>query len=211
MKDSLRTLRGQKFIGTVELADEAARLISQFVPRQERGTVSEVPDERTIRYYISEGLISPPEGRQGASSIYGYLHLLQLLMIKRLQAEHLPIRKIKEVVEGRSESAIERLLEFQKGDDQSERPKNQATEYLESLLKPSKSRRLETPSSAHTAPPQLSASGAARSAWTRVEIEPGLEVHVREDYRLSTDIRDRQRLARTILNEIEKRSYAPRK
>ena len=187
MKESLRTLRGQKYIGTVELADVAARLISQFVPRPERGTVSDVPAERTIRYYISEGLISPPEGRQGAASVYGYLHLLQLLMIKRLQAEHLPIRKIKEV------------------------PKNQAMEYLESLLKPSKSRRPVMPSSVPTAPPQLSASGAAQSAWTRVEIEPGLEVHVREDYRLSDEIRERQRLARTILHEIEKHSYAPRK
>src|SRR5919201_7087229 len=109
MKEGLRALRGQKYIGTIELADEAARLISQFVPRQERGSVSEVPDERTVRYYISEGLISAPEGKQGAASVYGYLHLLQLLAVKRLQADHLPIRKIRELVEGKGEGELERL------------------------------------------------------------------------------------------------------
>src|SRR5215216_5467 len=100
MKEN-KDLRTQKYVGTAQLADEAARLISRFVPRQERGSVSELPDERMVRYYSTEGLISPPEGRQGPAAVYGYEHLLQLLVIKRLQADHLPIRKIKQLVEGK--------------------------------------------------------------------------------------------------------------
>src|SRR5262245_35765624 len=131
MREKLKSFRGQKFIGATQLADAAARLIAEIVPRQERGSVTEVPDERMVRYYSGEGLISAPEGKQGLSAVYGYGHLLQLLVIKRLQAEHLPIRKIKELVEGKSERELEQLLGVEK-----ENPdKNAATQYLESLLK----------------------------------------------------------------------------
>jgi len=204
MGESLKSLRNQKYIGTVELADEAARLVNRFVPKQDRGSVSEVPDERMVRYYISEGLISPPEGKQGASSVYSYLHLLQLLAVKRLQAEHLPIKKIKELVEGKSESELERLLGIEERGR--ERSKNPALEYLESLLKPSKSRAPQTRSAPPAVSSPLSPYGAAVGAWARIEIEPGLEVHIREDYRLTSDIKERQRLARAILSEIEKHS-----
>ena len=132
MREKLKSFRGQKFVGTTQLADTAARFITEFVPRQERGSVSEVPDERMVRYYSGEGLISPPEGKQGLSAVYGYGHLLQLLVIKRLQAEHLPIRKIKELVESKSERELEQLL----GMESESSKKNAATEYLESLLKP---------------------------------------------------------------------------
>src|SRR5262245_51994038 len=110
MKERLRELKSRKFIGVVELADEAAKLIADIVPRQDRASVAEVPDERIVRYYSAEGLISAPEGRQGTAAIYGYIHLLQLLVIKRLQADHLPIRKIKELVEGKTANELEKLL-----------------------------------------------------------------------------------------------------
>ena len=103
-------MKGRTFIGVAELAAEAAKILSESGPIQERGTVRDVPDERTIRYYLSEGLLAPAEDKQGTASIFGYLHLLQLLVVKRLQAEHLPIRKIKELVAGRTERELERLL-----------------------------------------------------------------------------------------------------
>jgi DNA-binding transcriptional MerR regulator len=211
MKEKLKDLRREKFIGTAQLAGEAARLIGQFVPRQERGSVSEVPDERMVRYYSAEGLISPPEGKQGLSAVYGYNHLLQLLAIKRLQADHLPIRKIKELVEGKSERELEQFL-----DPESDRapaaarakPKNTAIEYLESLLKHTAPRVAPPP-----APPAASASQSLSltSAWARVEVEPGLELHIREDYRLPVDARERQRLVRRILTEIESHGQKPGK
>src|SRR5581483_10632431 len=55
----LQELRERKYVGTAQLADEAARLVLRFVPRQERQSVSPVPDERTVRYYTTEGLLSP--------------------------------------------------------------------------------------------------------------------------------------------------------
>lgn len=44
------------------------------------------PSERTIRFYIARGLVSPPEGR-GTAAVYSYRHLLQVLAIKLRQME----------------------------------------------------------------------------------------------------------------------------
>ncbi len=45
-----------------------------------------LPGERTIRFYVARGLVSPPEGR-GTAATYGYRHLLQVLVIKLRQME----------------------------------------------------------------------------------------------------------------------------
>jgi DNA-binding transcriptional MerR regulator len=192
------------------LADEAARVIDQYVPRQERASVTEVPDERMVRYYSTEGLISPPEARQGPSAVYGYNHLLQLLVIKRLQADHLPIRKIKELVEGKTERELEQLLDVKHVRHERDGPKNAATVYLESLLHKPQARLATRPREVEERRAAAAPSGQA-NAWARVEVEPGLELHIRQDYRLPEAAKDRQRLARRMLNEIESHGQGPRK
>ena len=213
MHKKIGALRDQKYIGAVQLSDEAARLLSHFVPRQERGSVTEVPDERMVRYYSSGGLISPPESRQGVSAVYGYLHLLQLLVIKRLQAEHLPIRKIRELVDGRTEEGLEQLLGVEAGGPTSVPTRNSAIEYLESLLpnRPVKSPLPQAASFAVAEETARYAAGVSSSEWTRVEIEPGLELHIRGDYCLTRDAKERQRLGRRILTEIDNHGDTPRK
>ena len=213
MRKKIGALRDQKYIGAVQLSDEAARLVSQFVPRQERGSVTELPDERMVRYYSTGGLISPPESRQGVSAVYGYLHLLQLLVIKRLQAEHLPIRKIRELVDGRTEERLEQLLGVEAGGPTSALTRNSAIEYLESLLpnRPAKAASPHAASFAVAEEPARYAAGVSSSAWTRVEIEPGLELHIRGDNCSTRDAKERQRLGRRILTEIENHGDTPRK
>src|SRR3954463_13550606 len=44
------------------------------------------PSQRTIRFYVTRGLVSPPEGR-GTAATYSYRHFLQLLCIKLRQME----------------------------------------------------------------------------------------------------------------------------
>jgi hypothetical protein len=51
-----------------------------------------MPDERTLRYYLAE-LIPPATEKQGTASVFGYRHPLQLLVVKKLKSENLPIRK----------------------------------------------------------------------------------------------------------------------
>ena len=166
--------KGKKYVGLPEFARVGGQIVAELELEQQRGTVTSVPDERTIRYYLAEGLIQTPDERQGTASVFSYLNLLQLLTVKKLQAEHLPIRKIRELVANKSEQELETLLAVRGTSGK----KTEAKRYLESLLTP-------TPS----APPMQAAAPApppqkfdASHSWQRVEIEPGLELHIRSDY-----------------------------
>jgi DNA-binding transcriptional MerR regulator len=220
MKRQLESIRQRKFVGVAELASEAAKILSESGLAQERGTVTELPDERTIRYYLAEGLVSPAEDKQGTASVFGYRHLLQLLAVKKLQAEHLPIRKIRELVESREVRELERLL----GLDGGTVSKNEALSYLEKLLTrpapispPSQARPLNfsasPPSSASssTRAPAAVPGGNSSVAWERIEIEPGLELHVQSNYQPPSDARGLRRLTQAFVRLIESRGLKPGK
>lgn len=51
--------------------------------------------KRTIHYYISKGLLLPPNGN-GVNSTYDETHLNRILLIKKLQSEFMPLNKIRE-------------------------------------------------------------------------------------------------------------------
>ena len=53
--------------------------------------------KRTIHYYISKGLLMPPNG-EGVNSTYTDEHLERLLLIKKLQGEYMPLNKIRETI-----------------------------------------------------------------------------------------------------------------
>jgi len=180
--------RGRKYIGLPEFAEAAERILSELNLQQERGTVTSVPDERTIRYYLAEGLIQSPEEKQGTASVFGYLNLLQLIVVKKLQAEHLSIRKIRELVVGKSEQELESLAGIGGASGKKGR-ESDAKQYLESLLAPSMPQSLR--SGAATSAPRTKVSPPGdvaapaqetRPSWQRLEIEPGLELHIRSDY-----------------------------
>jgi DNA-binding transcriptional MerR regulator len=168
--------KGRKYVGLPEFARVSEEILAEIGLEQERGTVTSVPDERTIRYYMAEGLIQTPEERQGTASVFGYLNLLQLLTVKKLQAEHLPIRKIRELVAGKSEQELEIILGVRGTGGR----KTEAKQYLETLLASAPIQPPRQPLK-EAAPPPLQASAQSHS-WQRVEIEPGLELHIRSDY-----------------------------
>lgn len=215
MKQTVEKLRQRQYVGVAELAEQAARILAESGPAQERGTVSEVPDERTIRYYLSEGLLSPAEEKQGTASVFTYQHLLQLLVIKKLQSEHLPIRKIRELVQGRSEKELERLLGLEGGTA----ARNAALSYLETLLMKPSAPQTHLPSLARAAsPPPTAPSNYASAAqqsktsahvrsdvgtWERLEIEPGLELHIRGDYQPPQESKGLRRLSQLLASAIE--------
>ena len=93
-----------------QLVVEAARLIPHFVGRQRRYHVSIYPDERTIRYYILKGLVDKSSGYQGAAATFGVHHLLQVVAIKKLQAEYLSLYKVKEIILGLSTNKLRNML-----------------------------------------------------------------------------------------------------
>lgn len=68
--------------------------------------------KRTIHYYISKGLLLPPEG-SGVNSVYNDEHLNRLLLIKKLQAEYMPLNKIREYI---LENPTEKVREYSSKD-----------------------------------------------------------------------------------------------
>jgi DNA-binding transcriptional MerR regulator len=220
MKSSLEKMRQTKYVGVAELAGEVARILSESGLAQERGTVSEVPDERTIRYYLTEGLLSPAEDKQGTASVFSHRHMLQLLVVKKLQSEHLPIRKIRDLVAGRTERELERLL----GVEGSTTVKNEALSYLEKLLmKPTAPPSPQSPQAFRPSPssaaqagsaplaPHSSPMSAGNGTWSRLEIEPGLELHVHDQYQPPREARGLRRLTQIVLRVIESHGQKPGK
>mgnify|MGYP001159253387 CR=1 len=75
------------------------------------GRVSQVLSARTIRYYTSLGLVDRPLAYDGGVAKYGPRHLLQLLAIKILQAEYLPLPEIQKQLFGRSEQELKEVVD----------------------------------------------------------------------------------------------------
>jgi hypothetical protein len=87
--DPLATLREYRALapwGLRDLSALAAGLLdaSGVVPINAAARAR--PSERTIRFYVTRGLVSPPDGR-GTAAVYSYRHLLQVLAIKLRQME----------------------------------------------------------------------------------------------------------------------------
>jgi len=65
------------------------------------------PSERTVRFYVTKGLVSPPEGR-GTAATYSYRHFLQLLWIKLRQMEGGTLAAITKEMQDQTGDVLER-------------------------------------------------------------------------------------------------------
>ena len=110
MTNALDALKNVEYAGVRELARAAEHFLRTIGTSQERGTVKDFPNERTVRYYITEGLLDQAIEKRGVTSIFGYEHLLTLLVIKKLQSDGLPISVIKTLITGRSVEELEKLF-----------------------------------------------------------------------------------------------------
>jgi DNA-binding transcriptional MerR regulator len=108
--------RGTEDAWTIEDLGEAvaAALASDYVG-QASGRIREVPDRRTIRYYTTLGLIDRPALR-GRTALYGRRHLLQLVAIKRLQAEGSSLAEVQGALQGVPLSTLERIARLPEGE-----------------------------------------------------------------------------------------------
>ncbi|MCC6178761.1 MAG: MerR family transcriptional regulator [Chloroflexi bacterium] len=102
----------------------------------ERYSVKELADRtgvtpRTVYYYVSEGLLPPPEGG-GPASTYGVEHLARLELIRRLKDEFLPLAEIRRRLEGLSTGEILALLDAPR----EPAPPDDARAYLRQVLGP---------------------------------------------------------------------------
>jgi DNA-binding transcriptional MerR regulator len=174
---------------------------------------------RTVRYYIVEGLLPGP-GARGKAATYTAEHLLRLALVRRLVDGHVPLREIRERLSSLSAEEIRALLaeETQRGADlrQSEESAS-PREHLGILLQRARlARVLPAPASPQrslsaegmddtllretAAPLPLGRPSRPQSterelgAWRRLELAPGLELHVRED----AEVRQRDLIQRIL-------------
>lgn len=151
---------------------------------EELGKVSGLPP-RTIRYYISEGLVPAPVKR-GPASYYREDHLNRLLLIRKYQAEGLPLDLIRRRlarlgVRGAQEEALRREA------GGAPPTANPALDYIRAL-------KGEGPREAAAQPVEF---------WVRTPLSPDVELNVKEPL----DAARRRRVerlvdeARKILNE----------
>ena len=92
-----------------ELAERAARALTEADVRVANGRVTGVPDGRLIRWYATIGLVDRPLVGPGRSARYGPRHLLQLVAIKRLQAQGHPLVEIQQRLVGATDTTLRRL------------------------------------------------------------------------------------------------------
>jgi DNA-binding transcriptional MerR regulator len=67
------------------------------LPAPKNGQVRAVPDERTVRYYGTIGLLDRPLAMRGRTALYGPRHLAQVVAIKRLQSAGKSLAEIHEL------------------------------------------------------------------------------------------------------------------
>jgi DNA-binding transcriptional MerR regulator len=67
-----------------ELVAEVATRIAAL-PAPKNGQVRAIPDDRTVRYYMTLGLLDRPSAMRGRTALYGPKHVAQVVAIKRLQ------------------------------------------------------------------------------------------------------------------------------
>jgi len=143
---------------------------------------------RTVRYYVQQGLLPSPG--LGAGARYGQGHLARLRLIRRLQAEHLPLAEIRRRLETLDDEAVRALVEAPPKAGGA--PAGSAVDYVRAVLG-GRSAHVpashEPPSSVPVPPARPSSSprtgpvprpaAADRAQWERIALTPDIEVHVR--------------------------------
>lgn len=75
------------------------------------GQVRAVPNERSIRYYTTLGLLDRPVEIRGRTALYGPRHLMQLVAIKRLQVLGHSLAEVQAMLSGASRRKLVHIAE----------------------------------------------------------------------------------------------------
>jgi len=175
--DPLTTLREYRALAPWGLRDLAALAggildASGVVPVNAAARAR--PSERTIRFYVARGLVSPPDGR-GTAAVYSYRHLLQVLAIKLRQMEGATLESMLKEFADLTGDVIERRTATALG------PGLPPPDHLPLLRTPGTGRgRVGRAVMAWLAP--VEGLTAASSSCRRIAITPGVEVFIDEQH-----------------------------
>ncbi len=170
-------------------------------PHESSLTIEELAERtqtpvRTVRYYIAEKMLPGP-GARGKGAVYTEEHLLRLRLIRRLTERREPLAEIRELMARVSDDEIRSLLaeedvraqtlEMLEHTTRAISPKAYISALLEQARTSQKPEKPQKPQTGRTnygaapfqlPPPLSSGRPAPSSAWRRVELAPGVELHI---------------------------------
>lgn len=140
--------------------------------------------QRTIRYYIAEGLLPPPDSA-GRHARYSQDHLNRLHLIGQLKAAYLPLKEIRSRIAAMTPEDIRQAafpIRARRASAARQAPTSSAEEYLSGVLRESGAQYsvaepspMPAPRSAPMAPP-----GPHRS-WKRIPLTDDAELLITDD------------------------------
>ncbi len=152
---------------------------------------------RTIRFYITEGLLPGP-GTRGKGASYGEGHVLRLRLIRRLAEQHVPLAEMRALLGRLSLEEVQALLaeqERQAAELVRKAREPSPKDYVSVLLNRAQAARqgLSEEKSAPPVPSAAARSGVysqragrasvlkGKEVWYRWELAPGVELHIKAE------------------------------
>lgn len=149
---------------------------------------------RTVRYYIAEGIL-PPAGSRGKSATYGAEHLTKLLLARLLADRRVLLADIRDQVSQLTSAEARELLQRERARDREVKKAERQSprDFVSSLLdqarrppvRPVTSHAPQLLAEADASRPAQATSPQTASSWRRLELAPGVELHVRSDVEAS--------------------------
>ena len=160
--------------------------------------------ERTIRFYIQQGVLPPPQGA-GPASRYGLEHMTRLSLVRRFKAALLPLSRIKDLLTELGPTQLEQVADQLYNDLAHTNPvledktrernrrgvaltapssKTQADDTLEVFYPPSDDLPPVVPTETESRPgttPVWPEGLSFGGRWNRLVLAPGLELHYQEN------------------------------
>ena len=185
-----------------ELVSEVGTRIAAL-PAPKNGQVRAIPDDRTIRYYATLGLLDRPDAMRGRTALYGRKHLAQVVAIKRMQTMGRSLADIQALWPTLDDQTLARMAGVALPITVGRAP--QRTEFWKREPKPDP-----------TAPPPEpvpAVSPPAMPVELRIELAPNLSLvlaMVGEHVSISpADVRAIRAAAAPLLAELAQRSLTP--
>jgi DNA-binding transcriptional MerR regulator len=132
---------------------------------------------RTIRYYVEQGVLPPPE--RGRPAEYTEEHVRRLDLVRRLKEQYLPLEEIRDMLQRLSAEEVERLAEqYTPRPEEREQGLSSAADYIAGVLGRGQAREelkrsaspsapVNVPPPSPSAPPMAPPSAGRDSGWLR--------------------------------------------
>jgi DNA-binding transcriptional MerR regulator len=192
-------------------------------------TIQELANEagvttRTIRYYVEQGVLPPPDRGRPAEYTDEHVHLLDL--IRQLKEQFLPLEEIRDMMQRLTTEQLQEIIAAAPHKKKETQNLSSAADYIAGVLQAGSTRqqmkeaapappalartaatqaiRAASTALARPAPSQVQTPPATReestayidqpATWQRVTLAPGIELH----YALSGDAHHTQTVARLL-------------